>query len=139
MALSYMIIERLSVDERRKEKLCLYSSEESIVSKALYFQGISWLWGLMTDHVRVLLHGTFREIAGVRETIEEIASGSTTRDVLSKLAEKYGKDFNNIINPETGQIGLETLVMVNGKSIRRPDLKLRDNDVVMITVPVGGG
>jgi len=93
----------------------------------------------MTDHVRVLFHGTFREVAGVRETIEEIASGSTIRDVLSRLAEKYGKDFNNIINPETGQIELETLVMVNGKSIRRPDLKLRDNDVVMITVPIGGG
>jgi len=29
--------------------------------------------------------------------------------------------------------------MVNGKSIRRADLKLRDNDVVMITVPFGGG
>lgn len=93
----------------------------------------------MTDHVRVLLHGTFREVAGARETIEEIASGSTIRDVLSKLAEKYGKDFNNIMNPETGQIDLETLVMVNGKSIRRPDLELRNNDVVMITVPFGGG
>ena len=93
----------------------------------------------MVDHVRILLHGIFREIAGVRETIEEIAFGSTIKDVLSKLAEKYGKDFNNIINPETGQIDLETLVMVNGKSIRRADLKLRDNDVVMITVPFGGG
>jgi len=93
----------------------------------------------MTAHVKVMLHGVFKEIAGVRETTEEIASGSTIRDVLSKLAEKYGKDFNDIINPETGQIELETLVMVNGKSIRRPDLKLRDNDVVMIMVPVGGG
>jgi len=93
----------------------------------------------MVDHVRVSLHGTFREIAGVREIIEEITFGSTVRDVLSKLAKKYGKDFNNIINPETGQIDLETLVMVNGKSIRRADLKLRDNDVVMITVPFGGG
>ena len=93
----------------------------------------------MANHVRVLLHGPFREIAGVRETIEEIAFESAIRDVLSKLAERYGKDFNNIINPETGQIDLETLVMVNGKSIRRTDLKLRDNDVVMITVPFGGG
>ena len=43
------------------------------------------------------------------------------------------------INPETGQIDFGTLVMVNGKNIRRPDLQLRDNDVVMITVPFGGG
>lgn len=93
----------------------------------------------MAEHVRILFAAMFREITGVRETTEEITFGSTIRDVLSNLAKKYGKDFNDIINPETGQIDLGTLVMVNGKSIRRTDLKLRDNDVVMITVPIGGG
>ena len=93
----------------------------------------------MAEHVRILFVAMFREIAGVRETTEEITFGSTIRDVLSKLAEKYGKDFNEIINPETGQIDLGTLVMVNGKSIRRTDLELKDNDVVMLTVPFGGG
>ena len=93
----------------------------------------------MAEHIRILFAAMFRKIAGVRETTEEIASGSTIRDVLNKLAKKYGKDFNDIINPETGQIDLETLVLVNGRSIRRTDLELRDNDVVMITVPLGGG
>ena len=93
----------------------------------------------MVEHVRILFVAMFREIAGARETTEEITFGSTIRDVLSKLAEKYGKDFNEIINPETGQIDLGALVMVNGKSIRRTDLELKDNDVVMLTVPFGGG
>jgi len=93
----------------------------------------------MAEHVRIMFAAMFREITGVREITEEIAFGFTIRDVLSKLARKYGKDFKDIINPETGQIDFGTLIIVNGKSIRRPDLKLRDNDFVMITVPFGGG
>ena len=66
-------------------------------------------------------------------------SGSTLRDILDALAKKYGKDFDSIIDPKTGQISLDTLIMINGKSVREPDVKLKDNDVVMITIPVGGG
>lgn len=93
----------------------------------------------MTVHVKVLLHAMFKEIAGQREILQEVDSESTLRDMLDALAKKYGKEFNSIIDPKTSQISLDTLVMVNGKSIRKPDLQLQDKDVVMITVPVGGG
>ena len=93
----------------------------------------------MTGHVKVLLAATFREIAGQREILEEVGSGITLGDVLTTLAGKYGRDFNEIIDSKTGQISLETWVMVNGKSVRRTDIELRENDVVIITVPIGGG
>lgn len=81
----------------------------------------------------------FKEIAGQREILQEVNANSTLRDMLDVLAKKYRKEFNSIINPKTGQVSLDTLVMVNGRSIRKPDVQLEDNDVVMITVPVGGG
>jgi molybdopterin converting factor small subunit len=81
----------------------------------------------------------FKEVARRREILQEINADSTFRDMLNTLARKYGKEFNSIIDPKTGQVNLDTLVMVNGKSIRKPDFQLKDNDVVMITVPVGGG
>ena len=93
----------------------------------------------MTAHVKILLHAMFKETAGQREILQEVNPDSTLRDMLNALAEKYGKEFNSIIDPKTGQVSLDTLVMVNGKSVRKPDVQLRDNDVVMITVPVGGG
>ncbi len=94
----------------------------------------------MPEHVKVILTWPFREIAGVKEIEVELFFGSSTLgDILNKLAKRYGEDFNDIINPETGQIDFDTWVMVNGKSVRKIDLKLRDNDVVMITVPIGGG
>ncbi len=93
----------------------------------------------MTTHVKILLHAMFKEIAGQREILLEVKPTSTLRDLLDALAKKYGKEFNSIIDPKTGQVSLDTLVMLNGKSIRKPDVQLKDNDVVMITVPVGGG
>lgn len=93
----------------------------------------------MTGHVKVLLAAMFREIAKQREVLQEVNSGTTLGDILTALAERYGKDFNEIIDSETGQISLETWVMVNGKSVRRTKIELRENDIVVITIPAGGG
>ena len=93
----------------------------------------------MTVHVKILLHAMFKEIAGQREILQEVSSDFTLRDMLDALARKYGKEFNSIIDLKTGQVSFDTLVMLNGKSIRKPDVQLKNNDVVMITVPVGGG
>ena len=93
----------------------------------------------MTAHVKILLHAMFKEITRQREILQEVNPDFTLRDMLNVLARKYGKDFNSIIDPKTGQVSLDMLVMLNGKSVRTPDVQLRDNDVVMITVPVGGG
>lgn len=94
---------------------------------------------MSTFHVKILFHATFREITGKKEAIEEVSPNHTLSDVLSKLAKQYRKDFDKIIDRKTGQIGTETLVMINGQSVRKTDIKLKDNDVIMITVPVGGG
>jgi MoaD family protein len=93
----------------------------------------------MTRRIKILLAATFREAAGQRELVQEIGSGRTLGDTLTTLAKKYGSAFSKIIDSKTGQISLETWVMVNGKSVRRTDVVLEDKDVVTITVPVGGG
>ena len=93
----------------------------------------------MTGYIRVLLAATFREIAGQREILKEVGSGITLGEVLTTLVERYARDFNAIIDSKTGQIGLETWVMVNGKSVRRTNIELRENDVIVITIPAGGG
>lgn len=93
----------------------------------------------MTVKVRVLLHAMFKEIAGTREITQELNAHSTLREVLEELARKYGKDFKTVVDPKTGQISADTLVMLNGQSVRKVDIQLKDRDVVMISVPIGGG
>jgi molybdopterin converting factor small subunit len=81
----------------------------------------------------------FKEVAGQREILQEVNPNFTLRDMLKSLADKYGGEFNTIIDPKTGMVSVDTLVMVNGKSVRDPKIQLKDKDVIMITVPVGGG
>jgi len=93
----------------------------------------------MTVQVRVLFHAMFKEIAGTREITKELALNSTLGEMLDELARTYGKDFKTIVDPKTGQVSAETLVMLNGQSVRKVDIQLKDRDVIMISVPVGGG
>jgi len=89
--------------------------------------------------VRVLLHAMFKEIAGKREIMQESTSDITLGEVLRRLAQTYGKDFNDIVDPKTEQISADTLVMLNGQGMRKTDVQLKDGDVIMISVPIGGG
>jgi MoaD family protein len=93
----------------------------------------------MAAQVKILFHAMFKEITGKREITRELSSNTTLKEVLDKLAEEYGKDFNSIVDPKTGQVSVDMLVMVNGQSIRKTDTQLKDKDVIMISIPVGGG
>ncbi len=90
-------------------------------------------------HVTVLLQAMFKEIAGKREITHDLNPNTTLRVVLDQLALKYGKDFKQILDPKTGQIGADTLVMLNGQGVKKTDVQLKDGDVIMISVPIGGG
>jgi molybdopterin converting factor small subunit len=93
----------------------------------------------MTAHVKILLSGMYRELAGQRELLEAVSSGTTLLEILVTLAKTYGKDFEEIVDSKTGQISLGAWIMVNGMSVRRTDIQLKSNDVVTISVPIGGG
>lgn len=93
----------------------------------------------MSIKVRVVLLANFREIAGKREIVEEMDSNATLRHVLDILAEKYDKDFKQLVDPTTGIVSSEFLVSINGKIVRDTKVKLNNNDILMITIPAGGG
>ncbi|MHA2167954.1 MAG: hypothetical protein ACXAAT_19070, partial [Candidatus Hodarchaeales archaeon] len=59
--------------------------------------------------------------------------------ILDAMAQKYGKEFNNIIDPKTDKISNDILVMLNGRGIRTINSKIEDNDVLMFTIPLSGG
>ena len=93
----------------------------------------------MRIRVRVLLHADFRKIVGKREIVEEIDSHPTLKQFLDKLANKYGRDFKQIINPKTGVVSSEFLVSINGRIARDTNVKLKNDDILMITILTGGG
>lgn len=93
----------------------------------------------MSTKVTVKFQAMYREIVGKREIEQTMDSDSTLGALLNTLAKNYGKDFNEIIDQKTGQINIDCWIMVNGRSVRKTDMKLNDNDMVYIGVPMGGG
>ncbi len=93
----------------------------------------------MTGELKILFHATFREVTGKREIEEKLEKITTVNDILDKMAKNYGKDFSSIIDPKTNKISNEVLIMLNGRSIRTTDLILKDQDVLIISLPLGGG
>ncbi|MCK4483046.1 MoaD/ThiS family protein [Candidatus Bathyarchaeota archaeon] len=93
----------------------------------------------MSIRVRLVLCADFREIVGKREIVKEINPNSTLKHILDKLANKYGRDFKQIIDPKTVTISLEFLISINGRITRDTNVKLNNDDIVMITIPAGGG
>lgn len=85
------------------------------------------------------MHANFRELVGKREIVEEIDSNSTLKHILDKLAKKYGGDFKQIVDPKKEVISLEFLVSVNGRIARDTNIRLNNDDILMITIPAGGG
>ena len=93
----------------------------------------------MTARIRIQFFAMYREIVGKKEVVQNMASQTTLKEVLNELAKKYGQDFKETIDKKTGQVDVNTLVMLNGRNIRETDVKLKDNDLIIITVPAGGG
>ena len=93
----------------------------------------------MAGELKILFHATFREITKNREIISKINEDCTVAVILDEMAKEYGNDFTSIIDPSTGNISSEVLVMLNGRGIRKTDISLKDQDVLVFTLPLGGG
>lgn len=93
----------------------------------------------MTGKITIMFHATFREVTGKRKIEEKLEKDRTVHYFLNKLAKTYGKDFNSIIDTKTSKISTEVLIMINGRVIRTTDIMLKDNDVLIISLPLGGG
>jgi len=92
--------------------------------------------------VKVKFFTTLREIAGKKEDQIELSRSVTVEALLRQLAKKYGKEFEDYVYDELGNVRGHLQFLVNGKSITALQgfkTKLREGDQVAILPPVGGG
>lgn len=76
----------------------------------------------MAIQVKVEFIGLLREITGENQLTLDMEEGATLKDVIGRLAGKYGKDLENRIL-EANHISDDALVIFNGKSIRAADVR----------------
>jgi len=92
--------------------------------------------------VKVKFFTTLREIVGKKEEEIELSRSVTVEALLRQLSKTYGKEFEDYVYDELGNIRGHLQFLVNGKSItalRGLKTKLREDDQVAILPPVGGG
>ena len=96
----------------------------------------------MTLKVTVRFFTTLREIVGKKEEQLEFSKPSSVNTMLKQLSKKYGKDFDDYMFDELGDLQGHLQILVNGLSVstmKGLNTKLSDGDQVAILPPVGGG
>jgi len=92
--------------------------------------------------VKVKFFTTLREIVGKKEEQIELSRSVTVEALLKQLSKKYGKEFEDYVYDELGNIRGHLQFLVNGKSITALQgfkTKLKEGDQIAILPPVGGG
>jgi len=72
----------------------------------------------------------------------EFSKAATVNSLLKQLSTKYGKEFDDYMFDELGDVHGHLQILVNGQSIttmRGLKTQLKEGDQVAILPPVGGG
>ena len=96
----------------------------------------------MTIKVAVRFFTTLREITGKKEELLEFPKPISVDVLLKQLSKKHGKDFDDYVFDELGDVRGHLQVLINGKSVSTMQglkTQLKDADQVAILPPVGGG
>jgi sulfur-carrier protein len=93
--------------------------------------------------IKIRLFTVLRELAGKKEeTLNFEEKNVTVKHVLNALSGKYGKPFNDYVFDADGHAKGFLQFLINGQSagtLQGLDSPLRDDDVLAILPPVGGG
>jgi len=92
--------------------------------------------------VTVKFFTTLREIVGKPQEQIELSEAVTVNELLRQLGEKYGEKFTHYVYDEKGMVRGHLHFLINGKSItiqKGLKTKLKENDILAILPPVGGG
>lgn len=96
----------------------------------------------MTIKVVVKFFTTLREIVGKKEELLEFSKPMTVDALLKQLSKRYGKDFDDYMFDELGDVRGHLQVLINGRSVSTMqglNTQLKDADQMAILPPVGGG
>jgi molybdopterin synthase sulfur carrier subunit len=95
--------------------------------------------------MRITLHTILglKEVIGQRLTEIDLPSGSTVKDFLTYLKERWGDKLSaRLFEPDSGAVLPYVRIMVNGQAIQfleGMETPLVEGDEVLILPPVSGG
>lgn len=97
---------------------------------------------LYTMKVTVRYYGVVWEAINKRTEDIEVSGGSTIRDLMEYLVETKNPQIRDMIFSKQGQVRDFLAYVINGVDVRSLDgfnTQLKDEDVVLLLPPIGGG
>ena len=93
--------------------------------------------------VRVELCARLVELAGVNHLTVDLPNKACLKDLLERLCQRFGKDFEMVILTPSAEYGhyLGVILINEREAMRMNDLEteLKENDRIKIVPPVSGG
>lgn len=92
--------------------------------------------------VTVKFFTTLRDIVDKPQEQIELSKATTVSELIRRLGEKHGEKFTRYVYNEKGTVQGHLHFLINGKSITTQHglkTKLKENDIIAILPPVGGG
>lgn len=92
--------------------------------------------------IKVKVFARLREILRNREVEVEVGEGATIRDLLLTLVKIYGKELEEYLFSENGNLREHFVIYVNGVGVDEVggvERALKEGDVVAILPPISGG
>jgi len=86
--------------------------------------------------------GAIKALIGSREIQVEMPDGARLADLLERLSQQYGPEFNRQVNAGGDWPELRARIFINGRdhfTLQHLDTVLRDGDRVMLLPPMAGG
>lgn len=93
----------------------------------------------MEARVHVSYLGLVRNVIGCQEEVVEVSPGATVRELLQRLAEKYGEPFRLSVFKRNGDLRSTALICVNDCDIAQLhgfETKLESGEKISVVVGV---
>ena len=81
----------------------------------------------------------FYNITRKKEESVEFDSSLTLRELVDKLSRSYKAEFRDTILDEDNKLKSYAWILVNGEPAKDLEMKLKDGEVVVFSLPIAGG
>jgi MoaD family protein len=95
----------------------------------------------MTE-VKVRFYSLLKDVTKLEKISLSIEKSLTIKDILERLIEKFGKDFEELVYQKKGELNKYLLVVLNEKDIRSVNglaTNVQDGDKITFIPAIAGG
>ena len=89
--------------------------------------------------VKVKHLNIFYNITGKKEEKVEFNESLTLKELVDRLSRSYKAEFRDTILDGENKLKPDAWILVNGEPAKNLEMKLKDGEVVVFSLPIAGG